>query len=61
MSDMVISSEEFPKAFEHALNSGELERISALYDEAAVIRGGSGENAGTHTERPDHKEPSTCG
>lgn len=36
---VVTSPEAFPHEFERALNAGDLERMVALYDEDAVIRG----------------------
>jgi ketosteroid isomerase-like protein len=38
MSDIVTNPTAFPKAFETALNTGDLQRIVALYDEEAVLR-----------------------
>ena len=46
---MTVSSVEdpaaFPEAFEDALNAGDMERITALYDDAAVLRTQAGETA----------------
>ena len=35
----------FPEAFQEALNAGDLERITALYDDAAVLRTQAGGTA----------------
>lgn len=43
MADITSDSETFPKDFQHALNAGDLDRISALYDENAVLHLQSGE------------------
>ena len=38
MTGIVAAPEDFPCAFESALNGGDLERIIALYDDQAVLR-----------------------
>lgn len=43
MSIQVMEPENFPHAFDAALNAGDLDRLLALYDEAAVLRVQSGE------------------
>ena len=43
MSTQVMEPELFPHAFDAALNAGDIERLLALYDEAAVLRVQSGE------------------
>lgn len=39
----VTKPDEYPKAFEQALNSGDLDQIDALYDDGATVRGSTGE------------------
>ena len=39
----IVSPEDCPKAFERALNSGDLEQIALLYDDAAAVRGSTGD------------------
>lgn len=43
MTDITTTPEAFPKNFEHALNAGDLDQVSALYDENAVLHVQGGE------------------
>ena len=43
MTDTVTDPTVYPKAFEAALNAGDIDRIVALYDDEAVLRGQSNE------------------
>ena len=43
MSNIITDPVAFPHEFETALNTGDLERIVALYDEGAVLRVQSGD------------------
>ena len=43
MTYHVTTPEAFPSAFEEALNAGDLERLLALYDPEAALRGQAGE------------------
>ena len=57
MTGIVATPEDFPFAFQHALNGGDLERIVALYDDAAVLRVQSGEvRSGTTAVRAEMRQ-----
>lgn len=54
MSGIVTDPAAFPRAFDAALNTGDLERIVALYDEQAVLHVQSGEiHSGTAAVRAE--------
>ena len=54
MIGIVAMPEDFPRAFEFALNNGDLERIVALYDDQAVLRIQSNEiRSGSFTARAE--------
>lgn len=62
MSSVVTKPADFPKAFEEALNRGDLDAIVALYDETATLRVQSGEaRSGAVAVRSEMEQLITAG